>query len=56
MFWAGEEDSGQMGCTLADLRIYTYVLYLDAPGEVIAEYRWDYFVETLRRNFSIGIK
>ncbi|KAJ5762122.1 uncharacterized protein N7511_005504 [Penicillium nucicola] len=46
MFWAEEEQDGQMVCTPADLRTYTHILYLDIPPEVIAEYR----MNDVRRN------
>jgi uracil phosphoribosyltransferase/phosphoglycolate phosphatase-like HAD superfamily hydrolase/adenylylsulfate kinase-like enzyme len=39
MFWAEEEETGQLVCTPADLETYTHILYLDVPAEVTAGYR-----------------
>ncbi|CAZ84860.1 unnamed protein product [Tuber melanosporum] len=37
MFWPKEEGAGQPVCTPADLDIFTHILYLDVPPELIAQ-------------------
>ncbi|KAK2755115.1 hypothetical protein FQN54_006644 [Arachnomyces sp. PD_36] len=38
MFWKeGEEGGGKSVCTASDLEVYTHILYLDVPAEVIAQ-------------------
>ncbi|KAL1640593.1 hypothetical protein SLS58_006788 [Diplodia intermedia] len=37
MFWPEEEKEGNMVCTPNDLAVYTHILYLDVPVEVIEQ-------------------
>jgi uracil phosphoribosyltransferase/adenylate kinase/phosphoserine phosphatase len=39
MFWPEEEEAGTLVCTQSDLDIFTHILYLDIPAEVIEQRR-----------------
>ena len=37
MFWPEEEEAGTPACTDNDLKVFTHILYLDVPADVVAE-------------------
>ena len=41
MFWEEGQEAGDIVCTEEDKKVFTHILYLDVPAEVVAQHRLD---------------